>query len=349
MKALIISDLHLTDSPSEEYRWNIFQWTQETLVQQQCTHLFILGDIFDKKDRHPARIVTRLVKLLVDIAVDIPIIILQGNHDVLLKEHPFLSFVDHLPNVRWISQPELIEFDHVKTVWLPHTVTPIEEWEVFFKGYTQVDMAFAHIGVIGSKVSNYFELLDGVDLKWLEEKLRCPILSGHIHVPQTIRSLTYIGSPHPVSFGDDDQYRGLLWTPLNSIKSLPIPSIKRHSLAISSLDELKELYDNGTIKEHDHIKIKIVLTSEQLSQWSVLKEIVTNWCDYHKIKLFDIKLEKVLLGETEQERATHPSFIPVHPTQTFQRYLAQTALDEAIARLGQEILTEVLNECSSDY
>lgn len=353
MKALIISDLHLTDSPDEEYRWGVFDWTQQTLVEQQCDHLFILGDVFDKKDRHPATIVNRLARILMEIANNVPITILQGNHDYLKPEHPFLSFLDHLPNIRWLDQPTELDFGGLHTLWLPHSRNPVEEWTPILKQDVKWDMVFMHQSVIGCKVSNFYEMNNGLDLKWLEDQVHCPIVSGDIHVPQIIRSLTYVGTQHPVSFGDDYECRALILTTTSNknvkvktweLESWPVSGIKRHSLAISSLDELKELKNNGIIKEHDHIKIKIVLTSEQLSKWSTLKEIVTNWCEYHKIKLFDIKLEKVLLGETEQERVSNPSFIPVHPTQTFQRFLAQSALDEVIADLGQEILNEVLNE-----
>lgn len=353
MKVLIISDLHLTDSPDEDYRWGVFDWAKAKLVEEHCDQLFILGDIFDKKDRHPATIVNRLAKILMDIAIEIPITILQGNHDYLKPEHPFLSFLDHLPNISWLDEPTPIVFPSLKTLWLPHSRNPVEEWTPVFEQLLPVDMVFMHQSVIGCKVSNFYELNNGLDLKWLEDQVKCPIVSGDIHVPQTIRSLTYVGTQHPVSFGDDYDCRALILTTTTNknvkvktweLESLSVPGIKRHSIAVSSLDELKELYEKEQLRPHDHLKVKILLTSDQLSKWTSLKELITNWCDYAKIKLFDIKLEKILLGETPNKSPESKTFIPVHPTETFKRFLLQESVDETLAKLGQEILNEVLNE-----
>jgi DNA repair exonuclease SbcCD nuclease subunit len=353
MKVLIISDLHFTDSPDEDYRWGVFDWTKTKIKENKCSHLFILGDIFDKKDRHPATIVNRLAGILMEIATTVPITILQGNHDYLKPEHPFLSFLDHLPNIRWLDTPTVIDFPSLKTLWLPHSRNPVEEWTPIFERELPVNMVFMHQSVIGCKVSNYYELNNGLDLKWLEDQVQCTIISGDIHVPQTIRSLTYVGTQHPVSFGDDYDCRALLLTTTTNknvkvktweLESLSVPGIKRHSIAISSLDDLKELHAMGKLRPSDHVKIKILLTSDQLSKWTTLKEIITNWCNYTKLKLFDIKLEKIMLGETPSKSTESKTFVPVHPTETFKRFLLQESVDETLAALGQEILNEVLNE-----
>lgn len=348
MKALIISDLHLTDNPNEAYRWDIFNWTKTTLEEGNCTHLFILGDIFDKKDRHPAKIVNQLASTLMEISIKYPIYILQGNHDYLLREHPFLSFLDHFDNITWISKPTTITIANLNMLWLPHSRNPVEEWETLF---TQpFDFVFMHQSVIGCKVSNYYEMNCGLDLAWLEAKAKCPIISGDIHVPQTIRSLTYVGTQHPVAFGDDYDCRALLLhTTTNKnvkmktweLESLPISTIKRHSIIISNLDDLTQMYKNGVLRARDQAKIKIVLASDQISQWSTLKELVTVWCETHNIALYDIKLEKVLLGETDSVKNRQTTFIPVHPSETFKRFLLQEVLDEKIVAMGQTLLNEV--------
>lgn len=349
MKALIISDLHLTDNPNEDYRWNIFDWTKTTLENEHCTRLFILGDIFDKKDRHPAKIVNRLAKVLMEISSQYPTYILQGNHDYLLREHPFLSFLDHLPNITWISVPSQLTIDNFNMLWLPHSRNPMEEWKDQFD--KKFDYVFMHQSVIGCKVSNYFEMNCGLDLAWLESQVKCPIVSGDIHVPQTIRSLTYVGTQHPVAFGDDYDCRALLLTTTTNkdvkvktweLESLPVMTIKRHSIVISNLDDLNQMYKDKVLREHDQAKIKIMLMSDQLSQWSTLKELVTTWCETHNITLYDIKLEKVDLGNLDSVKSRQSTFIPVQPTETFQRFLLQEELDKKIIVMGQTILNEVI-------
>ena len=60
-------------------------------------------------------------------------------------------------------------------------------------------------------------------------------------------------------------------------------------------------------------------------------------------------MEKVLLGEILLEDRKKSTFIPIHPHETFKRFLIQEVLDEQIVLIGQTILNEVLNEKSTDY
>ena len=52
MNVLIITDLHLTDVPAENYRWDVFKHAKTELGKNKYDELFILGDLFDKKDKH---------------------------------------------------------------------------------------------------------------------------------------------------------------------------------------------------------------------------------------------------------------------------------------------------------
>jgi UDP-2,3-diacylglucosamine pyrophosphatase LpxH len=59
MKAIITSDLHLTDRPQDEYRWGIFPWLVNQSKELEVENLFILGDLTDFKDKHSAKIILK--------------------------------------------------------------------------------------------------------------------------------------------------------------------------------------------------------------------------------------------------------------------------------------------------
>lgn len=344
MLAIIISDLHLTDSPVEQYRWDVFDWAEAALKEHKANTLFILGDIFDRKDRHPSSIVNKLAAILNKIAATYPIYVLKGNHDYLNPSDPFLAFLDLFPHIIWIDDPTSLTFENKKTLWLPHNKNPTTYWSEITTS-SKFDMVFMHQSVIGCKTSNAYEMNCGLDLAWLEERVQCPIISGDIHVPQTIRSLTYVGTQHPVSFGDDYECRALLLNFKNlKVTSLPISTIHRHSISISNVEELQQLYEDKILNKGDHAKIRIVLSAANLSEWSTLKIKVTDWCAVHKVELFDIKLEKVVLGEAPSVKQSKTGFVPVHPTLTLQRYLENESIDPKISEVGKRILAEVLNE-----
>ena len=348
MKALIISDLHLTDVKSEEYRWKVFAWAKNNLMGRDC--LFILGDIFDKKDRHPATIVNRLTKELVDITSHYPVYMLKGNHDYIKPESPFLEFLSHLHNVTWIDKPTVIKFDGIKTLWLPHSRNPVEEWTYLLQNRTDIDahdvkLVFMHQSIIGCRVSNYAELNCGMDLSWFNQYINCPIISGDIHVPQTIQNLTYVGTQHPVAFGDTYNCRALnlTLTPKKyEVDSIEIPGMVRHSLNISSIAELDKLYNAAVLTNEDQAKIAIVLTDSTLSNWTQLRDAAVEWCKQRRIELFDIKLKRVDNIETTKI-SPQTSVISMQPTDVLKRYYNQESIDPKIMEVGKKILNSVLN------
>ena len=61
MKIGITADLHLTDRPEDEYRWKAFDHVvRESLTSYGAQEIYLLGDILDRKDRFPARLLNRL-------------------------------------------------------------------------------------------------------------------------------------------------------------------------------------------------------------------------------------------------------------------------------------------------
>ena len=342
-KAVIISDLHLTNESTDEYRWDVFDRAEEQIKERSCDALFILGDVFDKKDRHPSSIVNRLTDRITKLAQQVPITILKGNHDYIEPTEPFLRFLDHIANVSWINEPTLKIYNDLRVGWLPHSRTPTTEWPEFLKNNT-FDLIFMHQSVIGSKTSNDFEINHALPLAWLEEQVNCPIISGDIHVPQTISRLMYVGTQHPVSYGDSYNYRMLilpLKTPI-SARSIPVQAIKRHSIRVSNTDDLEYLMESGKLRKGDQAKIKIDLTEETLGDWVQAKNETLAWCAANHIQVEDVKLNKIAQTTplVDQESKSTPA---TDPHRALSVYIDK-GIDPAIAQIGTEILTEVLNE-----
>lgn len=337
MNALIISDLHLTENIHEEYRWSVFSTVREYLKQHKIPDLFILGDLLDKKDRHPAELVNHLINELVECSKIAHVTILKGNHDYLKPEHPFLDFLNYIDYITWIDQPRLILEDNDKILWLPHSRTPEVDWKDL--EYYDLNFIFMHQSVIGCKVSNMFEMNHGLNLKWLTSRTTAKIYSGDIHVPQDIDVLTYIGTPHPVSFGDHYQPR-MLHLKGRTHTEIPLFTIQRLALTVESLEDLKIQCECFNTKPGDHLKIKIILPHSELSQWSDLKQVIQAWCEHKELKLFDLTLEKFT---SEEELVTTSSkFKHIDPFAALEEYTKQTQLDAFTVQLGKDLLTTAL-------
>lgn len=200
---LLTGDLHLSDNPRDSYRFNLLQVIKTTCRKTKPDALIIAGDLTEEKDRHPARLVNRIVDELKELAEIVPVVIDQGNHDYKEEEHPFFAFVRHLRRVQWISKPT----EYAKGMLiLPHSHDPARDWENI--DLANYPMIICHQTFNGAQVG-FGRGLEGVDPDILPKK--STTFCGDIHVPQEFgKKLVYIGAPYHVDFGDDYKAR-MIW------------------------------------------------------------------------------------------------------------------------------------------
>lgn len=301
MNVLIITDLHLTDVPAENYRWNVFKHAKEELTKNDYDQLFILGDLFDKKDKHKSELVNRLVSELISIRdMFCPITIMQGNHDYVVdKDQAFLRFLDELENITWIRNPTY--FNEAEMLFLPHSRTPEDTWAPYLDiiEKPKLKFIFMHQSVIGAKVSNYHEMKEGLDASFFKN-CSAKIISGDIHVPQQLGKVTYIGTQHPVSFGDDYSPRMLAIVD-EKLRFIPIDTIKRPHIKkqISCVEDIFK--DLRELSPKDQVKITLLLDKNQLHEWQDFKKAINEYCKDNEIDLHDLKMEKFAEEQAHSE------------------------------------------------
>lgn len=295
MRAMTISDLHLTEKSEDEYRWKVFDWVLDQARKNKCDRIWIMGDVLDKKDRHPSELVNRVVRCLTKLAKEFDLTILMGNHDYLKEEHPFLGFINNIANIRFITKPVFDEKD--KIYWLPHTRTPLEDWKNI--DFSKANLVCMHQSVIGCIVSNLHELNHGLDLDlFTPHRETLTLISGDIHVPQIVVSkqveLEYIGTPYPISFGDDYRPRGVVITEEGITDSVFTDFIKKLHLKIDSSSNLDEIKATTRLVENDQIIVTIELHPADFENWSKIRTSVISWARQNKIVLKDVRLKKII-------------------------------------------------------
>lgn len=247
---IYLTDIHVTDSKLDDYRWKFWPWLKAQVKEFQPDALFILGDLTEKKDKHSSQLVNKLIQELVEISRCVnfdhermaqEVYILQGNHDFIDADHAFFQFINQMPNFTFVKTPRIIE--HYKHLLLPHTKTPEKDWEEFrfdinrWNGWT----ICMHQSMEGAKTSSGYVLeekaLPADFFKWVEAR----ILSGDIHVPQSVHDVRYIGAPYPIYFGDT--YQGYITKVDESGKIVPVPynTLSRWSLYINAPKELEKI------------------------------------------------------------------------------------------------------------
>jgi hypothetical protein len=270
MTVLCTADLHLTTSPHDEYRWQLFDWLIER--NEGVDELLILGDMTNPKDNHSGILVNRLKENIDKLAAHFGmVILLYGNHDGLTAEQPFWKFIDQIkPNVYFINSPTYVELSIGKCLFVPAGV----DWSTL----SRVDVLqwiFTHATFEGA-VSETGYKLTGVSLEHAD-RLATPTISGHlstaiisgdIHKPQHVgKHVKYVGAPYHIRFGDQYLPRILKIDNMGGQTDLRYPAPLKLVYDITSLAD----FNNLSINPNQHAKIRVHLDRGELTEWPLIQ------------------------------------------------------------------------------
>jgi Calcineurin-like phosphoesterase len=258
---LLTADPHFSDNPRDDYRLQFLPRLKRLALQHKVELVGILGDLTEQKDRHSSWLVNRVVDSLADIARDVPLSILRGNHDGLDADNPFFRFLSNVPGIDFINQPKSRD----GIMWLPHSRDPKHDWP---SSYSRIDTVFTHVTFKGAKGENGVEL-DGIARNVLPAT--ASIFSGDVHVPQSIGGVTYVGAPFTIDFGDQFKPRVLLLGNNRRVSSIALSGPQKRVLTITT-DELL-----GEANKCDIVRIMVQLQEHQHAHWPELREQHRAW------------------------------------------------------------------------
>lgn len=330
LPALITSDLHLVASPSTEYRWGLFPWLEKTLKEERVQTLLILGDLTDAKDNHPAELVNRTVKALNSLPVE-RVVVLAGNHDWLREGHEFFRFLNHLPNIEFITKPtEDKEVKGELCYFLPYSKNPAKDWAGWDFGHYRY--VFMHQTIKGARASNG-QKMEGESLPDLSAAGK--VYSGDIHVPQVIGPVEYIGSPYHVHFGDDFDPRLVLIEKGGRAVDLHYREAPRRvAVRVPSLRELnrKLLF----AKPGDMMKVVVELNDAEKHEWSKIRREAQGMLREARVDLHGLEME--VMRSDRRITASAPERLKLSPEAILRRYVE----DEGIGGDAYDIALEVM-------
>lgn len=347
MKLLITSDIHLTDRPEDEYRWDVFDHLQRFAELHKPDAICLLGDITDAKDKHSARLVNRVVSKLLDLVQLVDVHIVCGNHDYIDPECPFLAFVDEFMGITFYGRSSGVA-----------TRVPIADGAVLLvpngcldkalnSGVTkqgQFDVVLMHETVDGALTSTGYEMQERWSGRKLCERLKTFVISGDIHVPQQHGDFYYCGSPHPVHFGDEFSPQMLLFDTAadDPVRRLPVTTIRKHTLRVSSLDTLDAALQK--VEGGDQVKILVSLKRAEFHLFDELSTHAQQQCSAKRAVLRSVALQAVD-DTTGMPADPSPAGARLHTLRTPQQQLAQYARavlaeqSDDVLYLGKELLS----------
>jgi predicted phosphodiesterase len=324
MTALVLADLHLNDNPRDAYRHAFMRKLPDRAEQHKVDRVIILGDLTEEKDRHSAWLTNRIADYMHELSEVAPVIVGMGNHDYISVDDPFFQFLNRLENVTFIIRPTVVKIDDVGVcMFLPHTRNYKREWDM--KSWPDhLDWIFAHQTFQGADVG-FGHRMDGIPLALFGPKDR--VISGDVHVPQTLGPVTYVGAPYTIDFGDSYQPRMLLVNK-KGFTSLPCKGVQKRLVEVNSIAQLNN--QKGLVGG-DILKVRVRLLREEVANWPEIQARVRRWVDRAGYQLYAVSpvVEK---GEGKRVRVT--SIDPKTDNQIVSSFAKQRDIDDRTLKTG---------------
>lgn len=336
-RIFFISDLHFTDRERDEYRFDIFEWITKRILKEEADYLFILGDITDSKDNHSAALVNRIldeIKALVE-ATGVQVRMLKGNHDYIEPSRPFFRFLRH-EHARFITEPTMERMSGKNVLWLPHTRHYKRDWKGVTTMFPEADFILMHQTLVGAVASNGMAMDHGVPKGVFKKASKgCILLSGDIHVPQTLGRVTYVGAPYPITFGDSYQPR-VLYYDGKELHSLDRKTIRKHTVTLNCDENAIEFIRNNEYGDGDQVKLRINVPQEHLESGP---EIKRGFVDaFEEMDVFVASAE-IRVPAPTQVRDIKSNKHGKSPEQVLDEYGQAFGISKKVMKVGKELLS----------
>lgn len=328
MTDFLVSDLHITANPRDQYRLNFLERLPALARDHDANCVCILGDLTQQKDKHSAWLVNQIVDRMAKLAKSIPTIILAGNHDGEIASEIYFQFLHNIPHIDFITEPTVMG----KTLWLPHTRDYKRDWSSLdFKGINRI---YAHNTFKGALNENDQEL-DGISLNVLPN---IPIYSGDVHVPQKLGNLTYIGAPYTINFGDKFNPRALLLSYAPNLrictiaKSIPLDGPQKRVIHVN--EDGSASYGKAT--KGDIVRVQVEMRREDYPRWSTRHEHCYNACI--KRGLIVDSIIPIMITDQETREETIQRTAPRNDKQELRAYCKRNSVDDPTIKIGESLL-----------
>lgn len=254
---IVISDVHFSlnnmDLALAAFKAAIAKAIELKLPLIDC------GDLTNDKAILRGEYVNSLIEVLSHAKTKgVQIILLVGNHSLVNekgKEHvlhflkPYATIIDTitvLDNYAFIPY-QSNNNDFLKALY---SIPP---------GY----LVFTHQGVKGAFMGDYIQDKSSVELNQLSSYR---IISGHYHRHQTLGSVTYIGSPYTITYGEaNDGPKGFLIVNQDGTFTREILNLRKHIIIERRFDD--HLYDPvANYNPGDLVRVKLTGPKQLLNQ-----------------------------------------------------------------------------------
>lgn len=270
---------------------NILDQIIEIIDKHHINSIYHLGDVFELKDRVPNHIIIEFQTRLLAITSKHRFFSLLGNHDFNLPNYPILSIFESGNNdFNFINKPGSIDSSLY--------VIPFQRnWEDFKREWKKAHEFPISILLIHQDIpGGVYETGKSIGGVWdLETDPGILYLAGHLHKPQKVHGIQFLGSPYPTKFlpqDDGDYYIWLYNSKTKQLRPLQLNYSKFISLNYYELDYPNYPIDFKEIIQDNYVRIVGEVNKEDIDP-KIKKDIKINLEKLGaKAVIFNIKIKQ---------------------------------------------------------
>lgn len=220
--------------------------------------LIIAGDLNDTKAIIRAEVANAIISILKGSKVKIHI--LAGNHD-LINEKGSEHGLNYLrPYAYVISEPQYLTSKIFLAPYMNNTDRFCTQiiMDMFDEGLIMI----MHQGFMGAQMGDYIQDKTSLDPSFVRN---FKVISGHYHRHQTLGTVTYIGSPYTITYGEaNDGPKGFLILNEDGSFTREILNLRKHIILNRDLQTANDPIEN--YNESDLVWLKITGPKVELDQ-----------------------------------------------------------------------------------
>ncbi len=242
MKALLVGDLHIENSKSSIANSNsfhevfkTFELIKESLYEHRPDFLIFFGDVFNSPYSITSQVITIIAKIIAEIAMDVTVIFIVGNHDDVDNRTSSVKIGDrnlkirasllapfsHFPNVIVFDSPMVVKIQTgVEVAFIPYSTNVMPSLDSVDKKFTagckrilmghfDIKQNFYMIKSGDSIVTDNIPSAEDLIRKYKYDL----VLLGHVHDPSEYvvdgKTVKYIGSCRNVDFRNTGETKGI--------------------------------------------------------------------------------------------------------------------------------------------
>lgn len=197
-KFILISDCHYSLSNLE-----LSDKAFRAAIEHACklgVPLIDCGDLTNDKAILRGEVLNRLLSTFTRAEeLGVRIYCLVGNHSLINEKAPehVLNFLKRFNNVTVIDQPMQL-WGLPQTYFIPYQTNP----DNFIDAVSKLDSSYTlitHQGFKGADMGDYIQDKSAIDVSVVSDN---KVFSGHYHKHQNVGTVTYVGNPFSMSYGE---------------------------------------------------------------------------------------------------------------------------------------------------